>query len=45
MLLLAVKRSRMVVSTVSSTVNLERGIKALTDYVAGKAVKAVINIA
>ena len=37
----AVKRSRMVVSTFSTTTNIDRGFKALKEYVAGKSIKAV----
>ena len=40
-LFLAVKRSRMVVSTFSTTKTVDRAIKALEQYVAGKAVKAI----
>ena len=40
-LFVAVKRSRMVVSTFSTTKALDRALKALSQYTAGKAVKAV----
>jgi len=40
-LFVAVKRSRMVVSTFSTTKTFDRALSALSQYVAGKAVKAV----
>ena len=40
-LLVAVKRSRMVVSTFSTTKTFDRALTALAEYTAGKAVKSV----
>jgi len=40
----AVKRSRMVVSTFSTTSNMDRGFKALEEYIAGKSIKVVAEI-
>ena len=39
----AVKRSRMVVSTYSTSSNADRALKALSQYMAGKHVKAIIQ--
>jgi len=40
---IAVKRSRMVVSTFSTTQTFDRALNALAQYTAGKAVKAIVN--
>ena len=42
-LFVAVKRSRMVVSTFSTTKMFDRALSALAQYTAGKAVKVIIN--
>ena len=42
-LLQAVKRSKMVVSTFSTSSNTDRALKALSQYMASKQVKAVIQ--
>lgn len=42
-LFVAVKRSRMVVSTFSTTKTFDRALSALAQYTAGKAVKAIIK--
>jgi len=41
LLVQAVKRTRMVVSTFSTTTNMDRGFKALKEYIVGKSIKAI----
>lgn len=43
-LFMAVKRSRMVVSTFSTTKTFDRALSALSQYTSGKAIKAIIQI-